>query len=139
MYDHFPMALEMDALLANVAWEYIFLWSKDQEEVTLFGAAIDCLQHLGPAGALVCHGVASMAWHMHIQKVVQCAAYLIEKVGGKAPKDRLCRKETNMSQGCLTQFLHHAFLFMETFKQVSCIETNQQQSKSVFLEVGKLL
>ncbi|XP_077866287.1 rab3 GTPase-activating protein non-catalytic subunit-like, partial [Saccoglossus kowalevskii] len=50
------------------------------------------------------HGIAYMMWHTFLVKKVSSAAYLMEKVG-KAPKDRLCRRDIGLSETALPKFM----------------------------------
>ncbi|CAB1335014.1 unnamed protein product [Coregonus sp. 'balchen'] len=49
-------------------------------------------------------GISSMMWNTFIVKRFSAAAFLMEKVG-KAPKDRLCRRDVGMGDGAMTSFL----------------------------------
>ncbi|XP_072040283.1 rab3 GTPase-activating protein non-catalytic subunit-like [Amphiura filiformis] len=98
----FPHSMEHDVLQAHCTWEYIVQWNKNPEVTDFFACA---LQHLdGIRNAVLRHGVASMVWHTFIIKRVSSTAYLMEKVG-KAPKDRLCRRDVGLSETALLKFL----------------------------------
>uniref|UniRef100_A0A4W5RCI0 RAB3 GTPase activating protein subunit 2 (non-catalytic) n=1 Tax=Hucho hucho TaxID=62062 RepID=A0A4W5RCI0_9TELE len=49
-------------------------------------------------------GISSMIWNTFIVKCFSAAAFLMEKVG-KAPKDRLCRRDVGMGDCAMTSFL----------------------------------
>ncbi|CAB1330719.1 unnamed protein product [Coregonus sp. 'balchen'] len=49
-------------------------------------------------------GICSMMWNTFIVKRFSAAAFLMEKVG-KAPKDRLCRRDVGMGDCAMTSFL----------------------------------
>ncbi|XP_028827646.1 rab3 GTPase-activating protein non-catalytic subunit isoform X4 [Denticeps clupeoides] len=49
-------------------------------------------------------GIASMMWSTFIVKRFSAVAFLVEKVG-KAPKDRLCRRDVGMGDAAMTLFL----------------------------------
>ncbi|GAA6066164.1 rab3 GTPase-activating protein non-catalytic subunit isoform X3, partial [Tachysurus ichikawai] len=49
-------------------------------------------------------GISTMMWNTFIVKRFSAAAFLMEKVG-KAPKDRLCRRDIGMGDAAMTSFL----------------------------------
>uniref|UniRef100_A0A3Q3WCN4 Uncharacterized protein n=1 Tax=Mola mola TaxID=94237 RepID=A0A3Q3WCN4_MOLML len=81
----FPHSLSPDLLFAHCCWEYVVQWNKDPE-------------------VLLLTGVSTMMWSTFIVKHLSAAAFLMEKVG-KAPKDRLCRRDVGMGDKAMTTFL----------------------------------
>uniref|UniRef100_A0A673YVC7 RAB3 GTPase activating protein subunit 2 (non-catalytic) n=1 Tax=Salmo trutta TaxID=8032 RepID=A0A673YVC7_SALTR len=88
----FPDSLSPDLLFAHCCWEYVVQWNKYPESLVLTSNS------LSPAG------ISSMMWNTFIVKRFSAAAFLMEKVG-KAPKERLCRRDVGMGDGAMTSFL----------------------------------
>ncbi|KAE8600460.1 hypothetical protein XENTR_v10013259 [Xenopus tropicalis] len=101
-YQHFPSSLDLDVLHAHCCWEYVLQWNKDPEEVQFLARSIDHLKRI--SNAHVQFGLSLMMWNTFIIKRFSAAAYLIDKVG-KAPKDRLCRRDVGMSDTAMGSFL----------------------------------
>ncbi|KAL8566839.1 hypothetical protein ACOMHN_052237 [Nucella lapillus] len=117
----FPNSLDNDVLLSNCGWEYAVLWNKDPEEVHHLKSSVEYLKLV--QNAVLRQGVSSMLWHMFVTKRMSAAAQLMEKVG-KAPKDRLCRKETNMSDKGLTLCLGQIVELLNIIMEANC-EANE--------------
>ncbi|XP_048353851.1 rab3 GTPase-activating protein non-catalytic subunit isoform X2 [Sphaerodactylus townsendi] len=101
-YQQFPCSLELDVLHAHCCWEYVVQWNKYPEEAHFLTRSIDHLRCID--NAHVQHGIALMMWNTFIVKRLSAATYLMDKVG-KAPKDRLCRRDVGMSDSAMTSFL----------------------------------
>ncbi|KAL2305951.1 hypothetical protein Nmel_003846 [Mimus melanotis] len=101
-YQQFPCSLEVDVLHAHCSWECVVQWNKDPEEACFLNRSIDHLRCI--INAHVQHGIALMMWNTFIVKRLSSATYLMDKVG-KAPKDRLCRRDVGMSDTAMTAFL----------------------------------
>uniref|UniRef100_A0A8C6Y883 RAB3 GTPase activating non-catalytic protein subunit 2 n=1 Tax=Naja naja TaxID=35670 RepID=A0A8C6Y883_NAJNA len=101
-YEQFPCSLEMDVLHAHSCWEYVVQWNKDPEETHFLIRAIEHLRCID--NAHIQHGIALMMWNTFIVKRLSAATYLMDKVG-KAPKDRLCRRDVGMSDNAVSSFL----------------------------------
>ncbi|XP_068531185.1 rab3 GTPase-activating protein non-catalytic subunit [Anas acuta] len=101
-YQQFPCSLELDVLHAHCCWEYVVQWNKDPEEACFLIRSIDHLRCI--VNAHVQHGIALMMWNTFIVKRLSSATYLMDKVG-KAPKDRLCRRDVGMGDTAMTAFL----------------------------------
>ncbi|KAM8810157.1 rab3 GTPase-activating protein non-catalytic subunit [Eudromia elegans] len=101
-YEQFPCSLELDVLHAHCCWEYVVQWNKDPEEACFLIRSIDHLRCI--INAHVQHGIALMMWNTFIVKRLSSATYLMDKVG-KAPKDRLCRRDVGMGDTAMTSFL----------------------------------
>ncbi|XP_072265981.1 rab3 GTPase-activating protein non-catalytic subunit isoform X1 [Pyxicephalus adspersus] len=102
VYQHFPCSLDLDVLHAHCCWEYVVQWNKDPEEAQFLLQSVDHLKRIG--NAHVQFGLSLMMWSTFIIKRFSSSAYLIDKVG-KAPKDRLCRRDVGMSDTSMTSFL----------------------------------
>ncbi|XP_070571342.1 rab3 GTPase-activating protein non-catalytic subunit-like [Ptychodera flava] len=98
----FPSSLEPDVLYSHSTWQYIVMWNKTPEVSQYLQQALFHLSFI--KNTVLQHGICYMMWHTFLVKKVSAAAYLMEKVG-KAPKDRLCRKDIGMSEIALGQFL----------------------------------
>jgi len=58
-----------------------------------------------------------LIWRMHLSRRLVTFVSLMEKVG-KAPKDRLCRKELGMDAAATTEFMLLVMEFMDRFLEV---------------------
>uniref|UniRef100_A0A8C8CW01 Rab3 GTPase-activating protein non-catalytic subunit n=1 Tax=Oncorhynchus tshawytscha TaxID=74940 RepID=A0A8C8CW01_ONCTS len=97
----FPDSLSPDLLFAHCCWEYVVQWNKDPE-VGYLSWAVEHLKLVSSPHIQL--GISSMMWNTFIVKCFSAAAFLIEKVG-KAPKDRLCRRDVGMGDCAMTAFL----------------------------------
>ncbi|XP_037551139.1 rab3 GTPase-activating protein non-catalytic subunit [Nematolebias whitei] len=98
----FPHSLSPDLLFAHCCWEYVVQWNKDPEEPQYLSCAVEHLKLISSPHIQL--GISSMMWSTFIVKRFSAASYLIEKVG-KAPKDRLCRRDVGMGDKAMTSFL----------------------------------
>uniref|UniRef100_A0AAZ3SHB3 Rab3 GTPase-activating protein non-catalytic subunit n=1 Tax=Oncorhynchus tshawytscha TaxID=74940 RepID=A0AAZ3SHB3_ONCTS len=98
----FPDSLSPDLLFAHCCWEYVVQWNKDPEEGRYLSWAVEHLKLVSSPHIQL--GISSMMWNTFIVKCFSAAAFLIEKVG-KAPKDRLCRRDVGMGDCAMTAFL----------------------------------
>ncbi|XP_040286392.1 rab3 GTPase-activating protein non-catalytic subunit [Bufo bufo] len=114
VYQHFPCSLDLDVLLAHCCWEYMVQWNKDPEEAHFLVRSVDHLKNIG--NAHVQFGLSLMMWNTFIIKRFSAAAYLMDKVG-KAPKDRLCRRDVGMSDTSMTIFLGSCYDLLQTMME----------------------
>uniref|UniRef100_A0A4W5RH57 RAB3 GTPase activating protein subunit 2 (non-catalytic) n=1 Tax=Hucho hucho TaxID=62062 RepID=A0A4W5RH57_9TELE len=98
----FPDSLSPDLLFAHCCWEYVVQWNKDPEEGRYLCWAVEHLKLVSSPHIQL--GISSMIWNTFIVKCFSAAAFLMEKVG-KAPKDRLCRRDVGMGDCAMTSFL----------------------------------
>lgn len=98
----FPNSLSPDLLFAHCCWEYVVQWNKDPEEGGYLCLAVEHLKQVSSAHIQL--GISTMMWSTFIVKRFSAAAFLMEKVG-KAPKDRLCRRDVGMGDKAVTSFL----------------------------------
>ncbi|XP_010766356.1 rab3 GTPase-activating protein non-catalytic subunit isoform X2 [Notothenia coriiceps] len=98
----FPHSLSPDLLSAHCCWEYVVQWNKDPEEGQYLWCAVEHLKLVSSPHIKL--GISAMMWSTFIVKRFSAAAYLMEKVG-KAPKDRLCRRDVGMGDKAVTSFL----------------------------------
>uniref|UniRef100_A0A8C1W8U5 RAB3 GTPase activating protein subunit 2 (non-catalytic) n=1 Tax=Cyprinus carpio TaxID=7962 RepID=A0A8C1W8U5_CYPCA len=92
----FPNSLSPDVLFAHCSWENVVQWNKDPEWSVEFLKMI--------SNPHIQFGVSAMMWQTFIVKRFSAAAFLMEKVG-KAPKDRLCRRDVGMGDAAMRSFL----------------------------------
>ncbi|XP_067901173.1 rab3 GTPase-activating protein non-catalytic subunit isoform X2 [Heterodontus francisci] len=128
-YERFPCSLELDVLHAHCCWEYVVQWNKDPEEGRFLSISVDHLKCIG--NAHVQRGIAVMMWNTFIVKRLSSAAYLMDKVG-KAPKDRLCRRDVGMSDTAMTSFLGSCSLLLQTLMEA---EVSSDEMKEPFLDI----
>ncbi|XP_061551425.1 rab3 GTPase-activating protein non-catalytic subunit isoform X2 [Phycodurus eques] len=102
MCKRFPHSLSPNLLFAHCCWEYVVQWNKDPEEAAHLCRAMEHLKLVSSPHIQL--GICTMMWSTFIVKRFSAAAFLIEKVG-KAPKDRLCRRDVGMGDKALTSFL----------------------------------
>uniref|UniRef100_A0A8C5HSF8 Rab3 GTPase-activating protein non-catalytic subunit n=1 Tax=Gouania willdenowi TaxID=441366 RepID=A0A8C5HSF8_GOUWI len=98
----FPQSLSPDLLFAHSSWEYVVQWNKDPEEGRYLSWAVEHLKLISSPHIQL--GISTMMWSTFIVKRFSTAAFLMEKVG-KAPKDRLCRRDVGMGDKAMTSFL----------------------------------
>ncbi|XP_054651379.1 rab3 GTPase-activating protein non-catalytic subunit isoform X2 [Dunckerocampus dactyliophorus] len=102
----FPHSLCPNLLFAHCCWEYVVQWNKDPEESLRLCQAVEHLKLVSSP---------------HIQ----LAAFLIEKVG-KAPKDRLCRRDVGMGDKALTSFLGCCVQLLQILMEVTGLLVKNQ-------------
>ncbi|KAK3563420.1 hypothetical protein QTP86_027791 [Hemibagrus guttatus] len=104
----FPNSLSPDVLWAHCCWEYMagryLEWS------------VDYLKMISSPHIQL--GICTMMWNTFIVKRFSAAAFLMEKVG-KAPKDRLCRRDIGMGDAALTSFLGSCVQLLQALMEVS--------------------
>ncbi|MED6264827.1 hypothetical protein CHARACLAT_019131, partial [Characodon lateralis] len=98
----FPESLSPDLLFAHCSWEYVVQWNKDPEETRYLFCAVEHLKFISSPHIQL--GISTMMWSTFIVKRFSAAAFLMEKVG-KAPKDRLCRRDVGIGDKAMTSFL----------------------------------
>ncbi|XP_047200713.1 rab3 GTPase-activating protein non-catalytic subunit isoform X2 [Girardinichthys multiradiatus] len=98
----FPESLSPDLLFAHCSWEYVVQWNKDPEETRYLFCAVEHLKFISSPHIQL--GISIMMWSTFIVKRFSAAAFLMEKVG-KAPKDRLCRRDVGIGDKAMTSFL----------------------------------
>ncbi|TKC39586.1 hypothetical protein EI555_008291, partial [Monodon monoceros] len=122
-YKQFPCSLELDVLHAHCCWEYVVQWNKDPEEALFFVRSIEHLEHI--LNAHVQNGIALMMWNTFLVKRFSSATYLMDKVG-KAPKDRLCRRDVGMSDTAMTSFLGCCWDLLQTLMEADVSRDEMQ-------------
>ncbi|MXQ82009.1 hypothetical protein E5288_WYG004784 [Bos mutus] len=122
-YKQFPCSLELDVLHAHCCWEYVVQWNKDPEEARFFVRSIEHLKHI--LNAHIQNGIALMMWNTFLVKRFSAATYLMDKVG-KAPKDRLCRRDVGMSDTAVTSFLGCCWDLLQTLMEADVSRDEMQ-------------
>lgn len=115
MCSRFPHSLDHDVMQAHCTWEYVVQWNKNPEVTGFLACGLHHLRCI--RNPVLQHGVASMMWHTFMVKKVSAAAFLMDKVG-KAPKDRLCRRDVGLSETALGKFLGLAAELLDCIYQV---------------------
>ncbi|XP_041107019.1 rab3 GTPase-activating protein non-catalytic subunit [Polyodon spathula] len=110
----FPCSLDPDLLFAHCCWEYVVQWNKDPEEGRYLAWSVEHLRCI--CNAHIQHGIAVMMWSTFIVKRFSAAAFLMDKVG-KAPKDRLCRRDVGMGDSAMTSFLGSCCQLLQTLME----------------------
>uniref|UniRef100_A0A8C2J993 RAB3 GTPase activating protein subunit 2 (non-catalytic) n=1 Tax=Cyprinus carpio TaxID=7962 RepID=A0A8C2J993_CYPCA len=98
----FPNSLSPDVLFAHCSWENVVQWNKDPEVGQYLEWSVEFLKMI--SNPHIQFGVSAMMWQTFIVKRFSAAAFLMEKVG-KAPKDRLCRRDVGMGDAAMRSFL----------------------------------
>uniref|UniRef100_A0A4W3KEE8 RAB3 GTPase activating protein subunit 2 (non-catalytic) n=1 Tax=Callorhinchus milii TaxID=7868 RepID=A0A4W3KEE8_CALMI len=129
VYERYPCSLESDVLHAHCCWEYVVQWNKDPEEGSFLSRSVDHLKYIG--NAHIQHGISVMMWNTFIVKRLSAAAYLMDKVG-KAPKDRLCRRDVGMSDTAMTSFLGSCSLLIQTLMEA---EVSRDEMREPCLDI----
>ncbi|KAJ6225670.1 hypothetical protein RDWZM_004215 [Blomia tropicalis] len=113
----FPNCLESDILLINCCWELLLQWNR--QPLILSGQLHLTLNYLEKVSSSVLkHNVACMGWRLFIQKRFEILCNLIEKMG-KKPKDRICRKELDMDENTLEQFVNFCYNLLDFMVRTS--------------------
>uniref|UniRef100_A0A671LQT6 Rab3 GTPase-activating protein non-catalytic subunit-like n=1 Tax=Sinocyclocheilus anshuiensis TaxID=1608454 RepID=A0A671LQT6_9TELE len=98
----FPNSLSPDVLFAHCSWENVVQWNKDPEVGQYLEWSVEFLKMI--SNPHIQFGVSAMMWQTFIVKRFSATAFLMEKVG-KAPKDRLCRRDVGMGDAAVRSFL----------------------------------
>ncbi|XP_055087213.1 rab3 GTPase-activating protein non-catalytic subunit isoform X1 [Periophthalmus magnuspinnatus] len=112
----FPNSLAPDLLFAHCCWEYVVQWNKDPEEGRYLSWAVEHLKLISNAHIQL--GISLMMWSTFIVKRFSSTAFLMEKVG-KAPKDRLCRRDVGMGDKAVTSFLGSCVQLLQILMEVT--------------------
>ncbi|XP_028293289.1 rab3 GTPase-activating protein non-catalytic subunit isoform X2 [Gouania willdenowi] len=112
----FPQSLSPDLLFAHSSWEYVVQWNKDPEEGRYLSWAVEHLKLISSPHIQL--GISTMMWSTFIVKRFSTAAFLMEKVG-KAPKDRLCRRDVGMGDKAMTSFLGSCVQLLQILMEVT--------------------
>ncbi|XP_041668477.1 rab3 GTPase-activating protein non-catalytic subunit isoform X2 [Cheilinus undulatus] len=119
----FPHSLSPDLLFAHCCWEYVVQWNKDPEEGRYLCWAVEHLKLVSSPHIQL--GISTMMWSTFIVKRFSSAAYLMEKVG-KAPKDRLCRRDVGMGDKAMTSFLGCCVQLLQILMEVTGVLVKNQ-------------
>ncbi|XP_030854258.1 rab3 GTPase-activating protein non-catalytic subunit isoform X1 [Strongylocentrotus purpuratus] len=111
----FPHSLDHDVLQAHCTWEYVVQWNKNPEITGFLACGLYHLRSI--RNPVLQHGVSSMMWHTFMVKKVSATTFLMDKVG-KAPKDRLCRRDVGLGETAIGKFLGFATDLLDCIYQV---------------------
>ncbi|XP_026884582.2 rab3 GTPase-activating protein non-catalytic subunit isoform X1 [Electrophorus electricus] len=114
--ERFPSSLSADMMWAHCCWEYVVQWNKDPEMCRNLEWSVQYLKMISSPHIQL--GISSMMWNTFIVKRFSATAFLMEKVG-KAPKDRLCRRDVGMGDAAMTSFLGSCVLLLQALMEVS--------------------
>ncbi|XP_051578271.1 rab3 GTPase-activating protein non-catalytic subunit-like isoform X2 [Myxocyprinus asiaticus] len=112
----FPNSLSPDVLFAHCSWEHVVQWNKDPEVGQYLEWSVEFLKMISNPHIQL--GISAMMWHTFIVKRFSAAAFLMEKVG-KAPKDRLCRRDVGMGDAAVRSFLGSCVQLLQALMEVS--------------------
>ncbi|KAM7376600.1 hypothetical protein PAMP_006323 [Pampus punctatissimus] len=119
----FPHSLSPDLLFAHCCWEYVVQWNKDPEEGQYLCSSMQHLKLVSSPHIQL--GICTMMWNTFIVKRFSATAYLMEKVG-KAPKDRLCRRDVGMGDKAATTFLGCCVQLLQILMEVTGLLVKNQ-------------
>ncbi|XP_069017004.1 rab3 GTPase-activating protein non-catalytic subunit isoform X2 [Embiotoca jacksoni] len=119
----FPHSLSPDLVFAHCCWEYVVQWNKDPEEGRYLCWAVEHLKLVSSPHIQL--GISTMMWSTFIVKRFSAAAFLMEKVG-KAPKDRLCRRDVGMGDKAMTSFLSGCVQLLQILMEVTGVLVRNQ-------------
>uniref|UniRef100_A0A672M2A7 Rab3 GTPase-activating protein non-catalytic subunit-like n=1 Tax=Sinocyclocheilus grahami TaxID=75366 RepID=A0A672M2A7_SINGR len=114
-----PNSLSPDVMFAHCSWENVVQWNKDPEVGQYLEWSVEFLKMISNPHIQL--GVSAMMWQTFIVKRFSAAAFLIEKVG-KAPKDRLCRRDVGMGDAAVRSFLGSCVQLLQALMEVSMSE-----------------
>ncbi|XP_027856181.1 rab3 GTPase-activating protein non-catalytic subunit isoform X4 [Xiphophorus couchianus] len=123
----FPDSLSPDLLFSHCCWEYVVQWNKDPEEGRYLFFAVEHLKLITSPHIQL--GISTMMWSTFIVKRFSAAAFLMEKVG-KAPKDRLCRRDVGIGDKAMTSFLGCCVQLLQILMEVTGLLVKNQSSLS---------
>nr|XP_033498153.1 rab3 GTPase-activating protein non-catalytic subunit isoform X4 [Epinephelus lanceolatus] len=123
----FPHSLSPDLLFAHCCWEYVVQWNKDPEEGRYLWWAVEHLKLVSSPHIQI--GISAMMWSTFVVKRFSAAAFLMEKVG-KAPKDRLCRRDVGMGDKAVTSFLGCCVQLLQILMEVTGVLVKNQSALS---------
>uniref|UniRef100_A0A4W4H5E9 RAB3 GTPase activating protein subunit 2 (non-catalytic) n=1 Tax=Electrophorus electricus TaxID=8005 RepID=A0A4W4H5E9_ELEEL len=112
--ERFPSSLSADMMWAHCCWEYVVQWNKDPEMCRNLEWSVQYLKMISSPHIQL--GISSMMWNTFIVKRFSATAFLMEKVG-KAPKDRLCRRDVGMGDAAMTSFLGSCVLLLQALME----------------------
>uniref|UniRef100_A0A672NJX9 Rab3 GTPase-activating protein non-catalytic subunit-like n=1 Tax=Sinocyclocheilus grahami TaxID=75366 RepID=A0A672NJX9_SINGR len=110
----FPDSLSPDVLFAHCSWENVVQWNKDPEVGQYLEWSVEFLKMI--SNPHIQFGVSAMMWQTFIVKRFSAAAFLMEKVG-KAPKDRLCRRDVGMGDAAVRSFLSSSVQLLQALME----------------------
>ncbi|XP_077493828.1 rab3 GTPase activating protein isoform X4 [Amblyomma americanum] len=98
----FARSLELDSLLVNCASEQLVRWDRDRDQIDRLAKASAFLAAV--SSSILKNGVGLIIWKTFLQKRFEALVLLMEKMG-KTPKDRICRRDVEISDIHLEPFV----------------------------------
>ncbi|KAH7939690.1 hypothetical protein HPB52_016086 [Rhipicephalus sanguineus] len=98
----FARSLELDSLLVNCASEQLVRWDRDRDQIDRLSKASAFLSAV--SSSILKNGVGLIIWKTFLQKRFEALVLLMEKMG-KTPKDRICRRDVEISDIHLEPFV----------------------------------
>nr|XP_054933764.1 rab3 GTPase-activating protein non-catalytic subunit-like isoform X2 [Dermacentor andersoni] len=98
----FARSLELDSLLVNCASEQLVRWDRDRDQIDKLAKASAFLSAV--SSSILKNGVGLIIWKTFLQKRFEALVLLMEKMG-KTPKDRICRRDVEISDIHLEPFV----------------------------------
>ncbi|XP_077528951.1 rab3 GTPase activating protein isoform X2 [Haemaphysalis longicornis] len=112
----FARSLELDSLLVNCASEQLVRWDRDRDQIDRLARASGFLAAV--SSSILKNGVGLIIWKTFLQKRFEALVLLMEKMG-KTPKDRICRRDVEISDIHLEPFVRFCTEVLESIVDAS--------------------
>lgn len=112
----FARSLELDSLLVNCASEQLVRWDRDRDQIDRLAKASGFLAAV--SSSILKNGVGLIIWKTFLQKRFEALVLLMEKMG-KTPKDRICRRDVEISDIHLEPFVRFCTEVLESIVDAS--------------------
>ncbi|RDD42557.1 Rab3 GTPase-activating protein non-catalytic subunit [Trichoplax sp. H2] len=114
-----PELLETSKLSSYCSIRCATLWKENKEEINNLKSAVNIATVM--SDTVLKSGLCIKIWRDYFEKGIRDILGLMDKVG-KAPKDRLCRKISGMSENSLEEFLLQSTLLLATISKITDAE-----------------
>ncbi|CAN7992694.1 unnamed protein product [Ixodes hexagonus] len=114
----FARSFELDSLLVNCASEQLVRWDRDRDQIDHLDKASAFLSAV--SSTIVKNGVGCIIWKTFLQKRFEALVLLMEKMG-KTPKDRVCRRDVEISDIHLERFVGFCSQILEAILEASSL------------------
>lgn len=112
----FARSFELDSLLVNCASEQLVRWDRDRDQIDRLDKASAFLSAV--SSTIVKNGVGCIIWKTFLQKRFEALVLLMEKMG-KTPKDRVCRRDVEISDIHLERFVGFCSQILEAILEAA--------------------